>query len=85
MVHDFAEDTNITFSHKSLKKANKFISNDLSLLVHSSEQTEIISFRTKNKKITKNLNFRISGEKIDTIKQTKYLGISLDEGLTRKF
>ena len=40
MVHDFAEDTNITFSHESLKKVNKFLSNDLLLLVHSSELTE---------------------------------------------
>ena len=33
MVHHFADDTNITFSHKSLKKVDKFISHDLSLLV----------------------------------------------------
>ena len=33
VVHHFADDTNITFSHKSLKKFNKFINHDLSLLV----------------------------------------------------
>ena len=49
MVHDFAEDTIITFSHKSLKKANKFISNDLSLLVHSSELTESLQILVKQK------------------------------------
>ena len=36
----------------------------------------------KNKKIIKNLIFRIIRQKIDTIKQTKYLGLYLDEGLT---
>ena len=33
MVHHFGDDTNITFLHKSLKKVNKFINHDLSLLV----------------------------------------------------
>ena len=94
MVHHFGDDTNIIFSLKSLKKVNKCINHDLSLLVQwlwanrislNTNKTEIILFWTKNKKITKNLNFRISGQKIDTIKQTKYLGIYLDEGLTWKF
>ena len=82
MVHCFADDTNITFSHKSLKKFNKFINHGLSLLVQwlranriplNTGNIEIILFRTKNKKITKNLNFRISEQKIDTSKQPKYL------------
>ena len=51
----------------------------------NTSKTEIILFRRKNKKITKNLNFRISGQKIDTIKQAKYLAVYLDEGLTWKF
>ena len=93
-VLHFADDTNITYSHKSLKKVNKFISHDLSLLVQwlranrislNTSKTEIILFQTKNKKITKNLNFRISGQKIDTIKQTKYLGEYLDDGFTWEF
>ena len=35
--------------------------------------------------MTNNRNFRISGQKIDTIKLIKYLGIYFDEGLTWKF
>ena len=94
IVHHFVYDTNITFLHKSLKKVNKFINHDLSLLVQwlqaneislNNSKTEINLFRTKNKKITKNLNFRISGQKIDTIIQGKYLAVYLDEGLTWKF
>ena len=94
MVHHFADQTKITFSHKSLKKVNTVINHDFSLLVQwlranriplNTNKTEIILFRTKNKKITKNLNFRISGQKVDTIKQTKYLRIYLDEGLTWNF
>ena len=33
MVHHFADDTNITFSQKSLQKVNKSINHDFSLLV----------------------------------------------------
>ena len=89
MVQHFADNTNITFSHKSL--SHKFINPDLSLLVQwlranrislNTNKTEIILFRKKNKNITKNRNFRTSGQKIDRVKQTKYLGIFLDEGLT---
>ena len=35
--------------------------------------------------MTKHLNFRISGQKINIVKQTKYLGIYLDEHLTWNF
>ena len=48
----------------------------------NSDKTELILFRSKNKKITKNMNFRISGQKINIICKTKYLGLILDESLT---
>ena len=73
MVHRFGDDANITFSYKSLKNVNKFLNHDLSLLVQwvranrtslNSNKTEITLFQAKNKKITENLNFRISVQKI---------------------
>ena len=42
----------------------------------------MIPFCPKTKAITKHLNFRISGQKINIVKQTKYLGIYLDEHIT---
>lgn len=45
-------------------------------------KTEIILFRPKSKNVTKNLTFRMSGEKINLLKQTKY---HLDEHLPRTF
>ena len=51
----------------------------------NSNKTEIILFRPKNKKNSKKLNFRVSGQKIGPVKQTKYLGIILDEHLTWNF
>ena len=51
----------------------------------NASKTELIIFRPKNKIITKHLNFRISGQKINEVKKTKYLGIYLDEHLTWNF
>ena len=92
IIHHFTDDTDILFSHKSLKKKqNKYVNYDLSQIVQwlranrismNASKTEIILFRTKTKTITKHLNFRISGQKVNIVKQTKYLGIYLDEYLT---
>ena len=51
----------------------------------NANKTELIIFRPENKSITKQLNFRISGQKINEVKKTKYLGIYLDEHLTWNF
>ena len=51
----------------------------------NSNKTEIILFQPKNKKNSKKLNFRVSGQKIEPVKQTKYFGINLDENLTWNF
>ena len=39
---------------------------------------EIVLFRAQKTEIMKNMNFRISGQKINIIKETKYLGMVLD-------
>ena len=46
---------------------------------------EIILFQPKGKNITKKLNFRINGQKMSLVKQTKDLCIYLDEKLTWNF
>ena len=50
----------------------------------NSNKTEVILFNLNIKKIKK-INFRISGQKIEPVKQTKYLGIYLDKHLTWHF
>ena len=50
-----------------------------------SDKTELVLFRSIDKKITKNINFRISGQKINLISQTKYLEFILDEHLTFQY
>ena len=72
IIHHSADDTNILFSHKCLKKIDKYINHDLSQIVQwlrgniislNASKTEIILFLPKIKTITKILNFRISGKK----------------------
>ena len=41
--------------------------------------------RSKNRKITKNRNFKISGQKIKMLSKTKYLGLFLEENLSFKY
>ena len=88
-VHLFADDTNLLYSNKSLKKINKH-NQDLSFLSKwlrsnkislNTSKTEIIIFRPKRKTIQKHLNFRISGQQIKTSTHVKYLGIHLDQHL----
>ena len=48
----------------------------------NSSKTELILFRSKQKTINKNLNFRISGQKLHPQTSVKYLGVQIDEHLT---
>ena len=94
LIHHFANDTNTLFCSKSIKKFNKNINHDLSQIVQwlrasgislNANKTKLIILRLKNKSITKQLNFRISVQKINTVNKAKYLGIYFDEHLTWNF
>ena len=74
-VYHYADDTNLLLTKKSLKKINKQVNQDLALICRwlranktslNTSKTEIIIFRPKQKQMTKHLNFRISGQKINT-------------------
>ena len=90
-THHFADDTNLLFVNKSIKKINLSINEDLKLLcewlranrisLHTSK-SEIILFRSVHSKISKHLNFRLSGQKVTLSTSVKYLGIHLDQHLT---
>ena len=89
-LHLFADDTNLLYSNKSLKKINKHTNQDLSFLSKwlrsnkislNTSKTEIIIFRPKRKIIQKHPNFRISRQQIKTNTHVKYLGIHLDQHL----
>ena len=92
-VFHFADDTAPFQSNSSLKALNRYINHDLHLLCDwlrankislNVNKTEIVLFRSKNKQITRKLNFRISGQKIHPSKFVKYLDVFIDEHLEWK-
>ena len=90
-VHHFADDTNLLLVEKSLKKINKLVNSDLKVLCQwirsnklslNAGKAEIIIFKNKKQEITKHLNFRISGQKINPTTTVKYLGVFLNDSLS---
>ena len=74
----------LLLTENSLKKLNKHINRDLKLVIQwiranklSTGKTKIVIFKSRNRKITKHLNFRISGQKIVPVDSVKYLGLTL--------
>ena len=72
-LRHFADDTNLLIASKSVTKVNREVNYKLRLindclkankLSLNPSKTEIIIFKEKTKKITKYLNFRLSGQKI---------------------
>ena len=89
-MHRFADDTNLLLVDKSLKKINKFVNQDLKHLCQwtrsnelplNRDQTEIIIFKNKQQTITKQFNFRVSGQQIHLKNTVKYLGVYLNDSL----
>ena len=89
MLH-FADDSNLLCINKSMKRINKHIIYELALIVQwlrsnkvslNVDKTELLISSPKRKKITKHLNFRISGQKIEISIRVKYLAVQLDQHL----
>ena len=92
-IQHFADDTNIIYSHKSLKKINQRINYDLRNIVEwlranrialYTDKTRTVLFRAARKHLTRKMNFRISGQRIKVKTCAKYLGIIIDEFLNWK-
>ena len=87
-MHHFTDNTSLFYGHKSIKKKiNQIINFEIKKILHwlkgniislNSSKTEIIVFNSKKKKITKNLNFQVRGQKINTKTDSKYLGLICD-------
>ena len=88
-LRHFADDTNLLIVSKSVKKINREVNYNLRLISDWLKKTnsvliqvkQIITFKAKTKKITKHLNFRLSGQKIHIKNNVKYLGITVQDDL----
>ena len=86
LVHHFTDNTNVLFSNKSLEKINKYINHDLAQIVSAQivqwlranhislnvNKTDIILFQPKNKKNSRKLNFRVSGQKMEPVNLSRW-------------
>ena len=92
-IHYFADDTNLLYSSKFLKDINQKINFELKNIIHwlrankislNTKKMEVVLFRAQKAIIKKTMNFRITGQKVNIMKEKKYLGMIMDEHLTFK-
>ena len=90
----FADDSNLIINGKSIHDIENKINSDIPLLTCwlqtnrlslNLTKTHLMVFGKGKKKDDNTLNTVISGEKIEVVKQTKFLGIILDSELSWKF
>ena len=93
VVHHFADDTNLLYSHKNQKILRKNINTDLELLFQwlcanrlslNVKKTEFIIFRPARTSLKDRVTLTLNGCKIFESTKVKYLGIILDPRLTWK-
>ena len=89
--HHFADDTNLLYLGKSIKKLNKFVNIDLKNLVNwlnankislNVKKTEMVIFKSKRKKFNDTVKIKLSGKRIYPTASVKYLGVKIDQHLT---
>ena len=92
-THHFADDTNLLFVDKSLKKIQKYVNLDLKFLCKwlkankislNASKTELIIFRDPKKISKHELKIKIDGKKLIPSRFVKYLGVLIDCHLTWK-
>ena len=93
-VHHFADDTNLLCLGNSIKKLNKLVNPDLKHLVNwlnankiplNVKKTEMIFFKSKQKKFQGDLNIKLSGKRLYPTESVKYLGVKIDTGLSWQY
>ena len=89
--HQFADDTNLLYFGKSIKKLNKFVNIDLKNLANwlnankislNVKKTEIVIFKSKRKKFNGTVKIKLSGKRIYPTASVKYLGVKIDQHFT---
>ena len=92
-VHHFADDTNLLYLGKSIKKLNKLVYFDLKNLVYwlnankislNIKKTELVIFKSKRKQFDGEIKFKLSCKRLFPIDSLKYLGVKIDSNLSWK-
>ena len=90
-VYHFADDTNLLYLGKSIKKLNKFVNIDLKNLFNwlnsnkislNVKKTQMVIFKSKIKKFNGTVKVKLSGKRIYPTASVKYLDVKIDQHLT---
>ena len=93
-LHHFASDINVLHLTKFLKDINRKIDFNLKNIAMwlrdnkislNANKTELVLFRSKNRKIKKTMNFIKSGQNIKMLRKLQYFGLLLDGNLSFKY
>ena len=90
-VHHFADDTNLLYLGKSIKKLNKFVNIDLKHLVNwlnanktslNVKKTEMVISKSKGRKFNDIVKIKLNGKRIYQSASVKNLGVKIHQHLT---
>ena len=89
-VHEFADDTNLFHTSKSLKKLNKLVNRDMKHLNNwlgankvslNVETTELVILKSPRKVLLDEIKVKLTGKRLYPSNSIKYLGIKIDRFL----
>ena len=92
-MHLFADDTNLLYLGKSIKKLNKLVNYDLKNLLYwlnankislNVKKTELEVFKSKRKQIDDEIKLKLSRKRLSPTGSVKYLGVKIDGNLSWK-
>ena len=92
-VHHFADDTNLLYLGKSIKKLNKLVNYDLKNLLYwlnankislNVKKTELVVFKSKRKQFDDEIKLKLSHKRLFPTDSVKYLGVKIDGNLSWK-
>ena len=90
-AHHFADNTNLLYLGKSIKKINKLVNFDLKNLVCwlnvnkislNIKKTELVIFKYKRKQFDGEIKFKLRRKRIFPTDSVKYLGVKIDGNLS---
>ena len=92
-VHHFADDTNLLYLGKSIKKLNKLVNYDLKNLLYwlnankislNVKKTELVIFKSKRKQFHGEIELKLSHKRLFRTDSVKYLGVKNDRNRSWK-
>ena len=90
-MHHFADDTNLLYLGKSIKKLNKLVNYDLKNLLYwlnankislNVKKTELVIFKSKRKHFDGEIKLKLSRKRLFPTGTVKYLEVKIDGNLS---